>query len=140
MRLWFLAATLVQMSVMAILGFSSNNALARYIPSMGNDKALHRSTFGLLTFLVYWIWHRSMTLNFILTGLVILTLAITSEIVQGFSPYRSFDAWDIIANLRGFLMGIFLAVLCDWLRRKYLQQTSKPLVVEELELINVRAE
>ena len=51
--------------------------------------------------------------TYIYTGVVILAIlgAISTEIIQGFIPYRSQDFFDFLADMVGVPVGILLAIL-----------------------------
>ncbi|KAF5876722.1 uncharacterized protein Bfra_003128ia [Botrytis fragariae] len=78
-----------------------------------NDKVLHTITFFILTVVFYWILDTSRRRNLNFT-LIICTgiLGIGSEFLQGFLPNgRTFDFYDIVANIVGSLAGV---ALCSW--------------------------
>ncbi|CAO3631504.1 unnamed protein product, partial [Mucor fragilis] len=53
--------------------------------------------------------------NLILATSILLVLAVGSEFIQGLLPYRSFDGYDILANLVGGTTGIAISSLIDCL-------------------------
>ncbi|KAF7943479.1 hypothetical protein EAE96_011404 [Botrytis aclada] len=86
-----------------------------------NDKVLHTITFFILTVVFYWILDtsRRRNLNFTLifcTGI----LGVGSEFLQGFLPNgRTFDFYDIVANIVGSLAGV---ALCSWYHLRMLER------------------
>ncbi|OTB00311.1 hypothetical protein M426DRAFT_324361 [Hypoxylon sp. CI-4A] len=91
------------------------------LDSIVNDKVLHFLTFFLLTVAFYWILDttRRRTLN--LTVVVCtICLGVGSEFLQGFLPNgRSFDPYDIVANIVGSLAGLGL---CSWYHLRMLER------------------
>jgi len=89
-----------------------------------NDKILHLVTFFVLTTCFYWILDttRRRNLNFALlvcTGV----LGVGSEILQGFLPNgRTFDFYDIVANIVGSLAAIGLS---SWYHMRMLERKRK---------------
>ncbi|KAK2871850.1 hypothetical protein FQN49_002761 [Arthroderma sp. PD_2] len=93
-------------------------------PLQVNDKVLHLITFFLLSLAFYWVLdttrRRTLHLSLIVCTLV---LGIGSEIVQAFIPNgRSFDPFDILANLVGSLAAIGL---CTWYHKRMLERKRK---------------
>ncbi|ESZ96803.1 hypothetical protein SBOR_2804 [Sclerotinia borealis F-4128] len=86
-----------------------------------NDKILHTLTFFLLTVVFYWILDTSRRRNLNFT-LIICTgiLGVGSEFLQAFLPNgRTFDFYDILANIVGSLAGI---ALCSWYHLRMLER------------------
>ncbi|CAO3593760.1 unnamed protein product [Absidia cylindrospora] len=85
-----------------------------------NDKVLHFSTFCILSVCLYFLWNLSFKRNLILTCGILFFLTIGSEFIQGLLPYRTFDWYDILANVLGSTTGLLLAFICDyaWKARK----------------------
>ncbi|TAQ87606.1 hypothetical protein B7494_g4059 [Chlorociboria aeruginascens] len=89
-----------------------------------NDKVLHCVTFFILTTCFYWILDttRRRNLNFTLlacTGI----LGVGSEFLQGFLPNgRTFDFYDIIANVMGSLAALGLS---SWYHQRMLERKRK---------------
>ncbi|KAH8668438.1 hypothetical protein BX600DRAFT_256728 [Xylariales sp. PMI_506] len=86
-----------------------------------NDKVLHLVTFFLLTVVFYWIVdtnrRRSLNLTVVVCTLV---LGIGSEFLQGFLPNgRTFDVYDIVANVVGSLGGLGL---CSWYHKRMVER------------------
>lgn len=86
-----------------------------------NDKVLHVATFFALTVVFYWIidTNRRRALN---VTLVVCTavLGVGSEFLQGFLPNgRTFDVYDIVANVVGSLAGVGL---CSWYHKRMLDR------------------
>jgi VanZ family protein len=89
-----------------------------------NDKVLHFLTFFVLTTCFYWILDtsRRRSLNFTLvtcTGL----LGVGSEFLQGFLPNgRTFDFYDIVANVVGSLLGLGLS---SWYHQRMIERKKR---------------
>ncbi|KAF7918798.1 uncharacterized protein EAE98_009576 [Botrytis deweyae] len=86
-----------------------------------NDKVLHTTTFFILTVVFYWILDTSRRRNLNFT-LIICTgiLGVGSEFLQGFLPNgRTFDFYDIVANIVGSLAGV---ALCSWYHLRMLER------------------
>ncbi|KAF7882991.1 hypothetical protein EAF00_011480 [Botryotinia globosa] len=86
-----------------------------------NDKVLHTITFFILTVVFYWILDTSRRRNLNFT-LIICTgiLGVGSEFLQGFLPNgRTFDFYDIVANIVGSLAGV---ALCSWYHLRMLER------------------
>jgi VanZ family protein len=149
MRVGPLIASFVVIGILAFLGFNRNSTITPYLPSALNDKGLHFVGFSSLTFVVYWIWKRSIIKNSILTLTIMLLLSVISEVVQGMLPIdRAFDPHDIVANILGSFTGWTVAMVLDYLRRRFLindynrqrrdQEETVPLqVVREIRLDDI---
>lgn len=86
-----------------------------------NDKVLHALTFFVLTVVFYWVidTSRRRTLNLTLV-VCTLALGVGSEFLQGFLPNgRSFDLYDIVANVVGSVTGL---ALCSWYHQRMLER------------------
>jgi len=111
----FIALTAIVMVLLALLGFHPTLASRTRI----NDKILHFVCFGVATGTFVWIWDiddaarrqfiwRHATA--ILTGLTCFGVgAIGSEFVQSLVPGKSFQWGDIVANLLGASLGLYIA-------------------------------
>ncbi|KAG9303462.1 hypothetical protein G9A89_013789 [Geosiphon pyriformis] len=60
--------------------------------------------------------------NITLTGGLMFSVSVFSEAVQGMLPYKKFDSYDILANLLGTIIGLWIAVSCQWLYRRLIIQ------------------
>ncbi|KAI9643658.1 hypothetical protein NHQ30_008280 [Ciborinia camelliae] len=92
-----------------------------HVDAVINDKVLHTLTFFLLTVVFYWILDTSRRRNLNLT-LIFCTgiLGVGSEFLQGFLPNgRTFDFYDIVANIVGSLAAI---ALCSWYHLRMLER------------------
>ncbi|KAF3157078.1 hypothetical protein TWF569_003986 [Orbilia oligospora] len=98
----------------AYLGFSKKLV----IPV--NDKVVHFICFFLMTLCFYWVLDtsRRRVVNFTLIVMFGI-LGVGSEFVQGVLPWRTFDAYDIFANLLG--AGAALG-LCMWYHKRMLER------------------
>lgn len=89
-----------------------------------NDKFLHFVTFFILSTVFYWVLDTTRRRVLHLTVIVCtLTLGIGSEIVQSLVPNgRSFDPFDILANIVGSLGAVGL---CTWYHKRMLERRRK---------------
>ncbi|KAI9885229.1 MAG: Transcriptional activator spt7 [Watsoniomyces obsoletus] len=114
-RLPFAGAFLCLVGLSAFLGLFPS----RQIPI--NDKVLHFIDFFLLTITFYFLLDasRRRVINFTLI-LCTFSLGIGSEILQALVPNgRSFDIYDIAANLLGSLTALGL---CSWYHKRMLER------------------
>ncbi|KAI8048779.1 uncharacterized protein B0P05DRAFT_339067 [Gilbertella persicaria] len=114
MRFQVLIALSLFLILMGILGFAPI-----HLSEQVNDKILHFFIFFILAVFLYFLWNLSVKRNLILATSSLLVLAIGSEFIQGLLPYRSFDIYDIIANLLGGITGICLSSLTDYLINRH---------------------
>ncbi|KAG8928776.1 hypothetical protein FRC03_009160 [Tulasnella sp. 419] len=113
-RPWFLLFTSLIMLLLALLGFTN---IANNWPL--DDKILHFVCLGLATGVFYFIFDAdedARRIWFWRYAPVIATLiicfffgGIVSEIVQGLLPYKTFDIWDVVANLLGSSVGLYVS-------------------------------
>ncbi|KAF8813849.1 hypothetical protein BYT27DRAFT_7220196 [Phlegmacium glaucopus] len=114
LRPWFLLFTCFIMVVLAFLGFTN---FSRSLPL--NDKLLHFLCFCIATGVFYfiidveesvrriWFWRHS---SLIFTGFTCFFCGgILSEFVQAALPYKHFDWGDVMANLLGSSLGLYVA-------------------------------
>ena len=105
---------IIWMVIMTVLLFAPGSPYDGDLFFKGEDKVAH---FGL-----FFGWSFLMTIRgmysrynntYIYTGVVILAIlgAISTEIIQGFIPYRSQDFFDFLADMVGVPVGILLAIL-----------------------------
>ncbi|KAK4032274.1 hypothetical protein C8A01DRAFT_41291 [Parachaetomium inaequale] len=116
-RLPFAGVFALLLLLAAYAGLTPNTTTA--IPI--NDKALHLLTFLLLTVAFYWVVDTSRRRTTHLT-LVVCTagLGVGSEFLQAFLPNgRTFDFFDVIANLVGSLVGL---AACSWYHKRMLER------------------
>ncbi|CAO0789427.1 unnamed protein product [Mucor circinelloides] len=110
MRFRVLVALFLFLVLMGILGFAPIHLHEQF-----NDKVLHFSIFFILAVFLYFLWNLSVKRNLILATSILLVLAVGSEFIQGLLPYRTFDGYDILANLVGGTTGIAISSLIDCL-------------------------
>jgi VanZ family protein len=85
-----------------------------------NDKVLHCITFFILTTCFYWILDTSRRRNLNFTLLVCTgILGIGSEFLQRVIPNRTFDFYDIVANIVGSLGALALS---SWYHMRMLER------------------
>jgi len=102
------------MVILAFLGFTN---FSRSLPM--NDKLLHFLCFCLATAVFYfiidveedarriWFWRHS---GLIFTAIICFFCGgILSELVQSLLPYKKFQTGDLVANLLGSSLGLFVA-------------------------------
>lgn len=120
----FVALTFLTLLILSALGFHPTLASKTRI----NDKLLHFVCFAIATgcfvwvFEVdtaarrMWIWRHFQAL---LTGVVCFGFgAIGSEFVQAMLPYKQFDFFDIVANICGASLGLWIATLLERRHRR----------------------
>lgn len=80
-----------------------------------SDKVLHGAAFLLLVLMGAWAFRGCGGCQRLLAVFIVL-LAVGAEFVQGSGllPQRSFDLWDLLANLTGCCIGLALL----WVRRR----------------------
>jgi len=133
-RPWFLGATTVVMLILGLLGFTN---IPHAFPI--NDKVLHFVCFTIATGVFYfifdvdedarriWIWRNA---GLITTGILCFFLGgIVSEIVQSLLPYKTFQIGDVIANLLGSSLGLFVSYNLEkyYRRRREIARLYQPL-------------
>ena len=75
------------------------------------DKVIHSLIYFLLAFLAVNTFSRKRIGNpKICSFFYAFFLGLFAELVQYFLPYRSFELWDILANLLGSFLGVFLII------------------------------
>ncbi|KIM26980.1 hypothetical protein M408DRAFT_330340 [Serendipita vermifera MAFF 305830] len=114
LRPWFVGLTAIVLLCLALFGFTN---LAQHWSF--NDKALHFICFTFATAQFYFVldvdedvrhifFWRHFSLGF--AGVVCLLIGgIFSEFVQSLLPYKTFHWGDVIANLLGASLGLFIA-------------------------------
>ncbi|KAI7864772.1 hypothetical protein BDF14DRAFT_1831926 [Spinellus fusiger] len=110
MRLKVLIVLAILLVVMGLLGFLPLS-LELYV----NDKVLHFVCFCLFGMCLYFVWNLSYKRNVLLASVFLFSAAVGSECVQGLLPYRTFDMYDILANVAGGTSGILSALLIDYI-------------------------
>ncbi|KAJ4468113.1 hypothetical protein J3R30DRAFT_1674905 [Lentinula aciculospora] len=139
LRPWFIALTVVIMLCLAVLGFTN---VTHYLPL--NDKFLHFICFLIATTVFYfvfdvdeeyrriWFWRHS---GLILTGFIcFLCGGILSEVVQSMLPYKEFQMGDVIANLLGSSIGLYVAYYMEryYRHRREISRLYRPLNTDVL--------
>ncbi|KAK2738954.1 hypothetical protein FQN57_006748 [Myotisia sp. PD_48] len=110
---------------LGLLPHSTPDAGGPKTPSMEvNDKLLHFFAFFALSIAFYWILDTSRRRILHVTVVVCtLVLGVGSELLQASIPNgRSFDPYDILANLIGSLSAI---ALCTWYHKRMLARRRK---------------
>ncbi|KAH9979036.1 hypothetical protein BGW80DRAFT_1282510 [Lactifluus volemus] len=133
-RPWFVVLTILIMLSLALLGLTN---LAHSIPL--NDKLLHFFCLGIATGVFYfiidveeeyrriWFWRHG---PLVLTLFVCFFLGgIVSEFVQSLLPHKTFQFGDIVANLLGSGIGLYIAYNLEryYRRRREISRLYRPL-------------
>ncbi|KAI6033153.1 hypothetical protein F5J12DRAFT_918590 [Pisolithus orientalis] len=113
-RPWFLLFTFIIMILLAIFGFTD---IPRSLPL--RNKLLHFVCFCLATGVFYfifdaeedarriWFWRHS---GLIFTAITCFFFGgVISEVVQSLLPHKQFDFGDVVANISGSAIGLFVA-------------------------------
>ncbi|KAE9411210.1 hypothetical protein BT96DRAFT_869838 [Gymnopus androsaceus JB14] len=139
LRPWFIAFTFITMLILGFLGFTN---FSHSLPL--NDKLLHFICFFIATTVFYfifdveedsrriWFWRHS---GLILTGFTCFFCGgILSEIVQSMLPYKEFQIGDVMANLLGSSIGLYLAYHMEryYRRRREITRLYRPLDMDAL--------
>ncbi|KAI8140822.1 hypothetical protein BJV82DRAFT_191800 [Fennellomyces sp. T-0311] len=109
MRLRILIVLFFLLLLLGILGFAPINLHDKI-----NDKVLHFSAFLILGVCLYFLWNLSYKRNLLLASVVLFSMAVFSECIQGLLPYRTFDGYDILANVMGGISGLATAFIVDY--------------------------
>ncbi|ORY99059.1 hypothetical protein BCR43DRAFT_488658 [Syncephalastrum racemosum] len=110
MRLRILVALFFLLIVFGVLGFAPV-----HLHEAVNDKALHFGAFFVLAVCLYFLWNLSYKRNLVLASVILFSIAVLSEFIQGLLPYRTFDGYDIVANIVGGTLGLLVAFGLDYL-------------------------
>jgi len=142
-RPWFLLFTSLIMLLLAFLGFTN---FVRRLPM--NDKILHFICLGIATGIFYfiwdveedarriWIWRNAGT---ILTSIICFFFGgIVSEIIQSMLPYKEFQIGDVIANLLGSALGLWVSYHLEryYRHRREISRLYRPVAVDEEEIFS----
>ncbi|KAK3400554.1 hypothetical protein B0T20DRAFT_371083 [Sordaria brevicollis] len=108
-------------SLLLLSAYAGLSSLHMPQSTLLNDKTLHFLVFFLLTISFYWILDTTRRRILHLTlSIVTLGMGVGSEFLQAAIPNgREFDAYDILANLVGSLMGLGL---CGWYHKRMLER------------------
>ncbi|KAI0690526.1 hypothetical protein BC835DRAFT_1364162 [Cytidiella melzeri] len=138
LRPWFVLFTSLVMIMLAFLGFTN---FAHALPI--NDKLLHFICLMLATGIFYfifdveeaarriWFWRYS---PIIFTGVVCFLFGgILSEVVQSLLPYKEFQVGDVVANILGSSLGLYLAYHLErhYRHRREISRLYQPLNPED---------
>ncbi|GAA5905900.1 hypothetical protein JCM6882_009065 [Rhodosporidiobolus microsporus] len=116
----FILYTFLTLLVLSLLGFHPTLAHHLAPPDVPfSDKLLHFVCFWAATMLFYRIWvveeHARRVWSWawfnelVSIGVCVLTGGILSEVVQSLLPYKTFQPGDILANLLGSSLGVFVS-------------------------------
>jgi len=139
LRPWFVVFTFIVMLVLAFLGFTN---FSHSLPL--NDKLLHFMCLGIATGIFYfifdvqddarrvWFWRHSPV---IFTGFVCFFAGgFISEVVQSTLPHKEFQIGDVVANLLGSSVGLYISYHLEkyYRRRREISQLYRPLDTDYL--------
>lgn len=108
---------ILDLIVLGLLGFHPKSST--WLPF--NDKVLHFFCFFFATALFYAIWDIDSTTRrssphfwrpmplFLCVFVCFFVGGIGSEVVQSLLPYKQFDIWDVVANLLGSSLGLWVS-------------------------------
>ncbi|KAG9004472.1 hypothetical protein FRB94_002343 [Tulasnella sp. JGI-2019a] len=137
LRPWFILFTSLIMIILGLLGFTN---IAQNWPL--NDKILHFVCFAAATGVFYfifdveedarriWFWRY---FGMIATVLICFFFGgIVSEIVQSLLPYKTFQYGDVLANLLGSGIGLYVSFYFEryYRRRREISRLYRPLAEE----------
>jgi VanZ family protein len=108
----------VMLVIYTVLGLTRNTA--EMVPAY-NDLVMHFTGYVIAGISISFAWPRT---NYWQRALFLLMYSIAIEIGQHFLPPRTFSWLDILANLSGVIVGLFLFVLL----KKISPQWANPLV------------
>jgi len=139
LRPWFILFTVVIMLCLAFLGFTD---FSHSLPL--NDKFLHFICFLIATAVFYfifdvdeeyrriWFWRHS---GLILTAIICFFCGgILSEVVQSMLPFKDFQIGDVVANLLGSSIGLYVAYHAEryYRHRREIARLYRPLDMDVL--------
>ncbi|KAF8444608.1 hypothetical protein L210DRAFT_3620159 [Boletus edulis BED1] len=139
LRPWFLLLTISIMLLLAFLGFTN---ISHSLPL--NDKFLHLTCFCIATGVFYfifdieedarriWFWRHA---NLIFTAVVCFFFGgFVSEVVQSTLPYKHFDVGDVVANVVGSTIGLYIAYHIDrhYRSRREIARLYRPLNTDDV--------
>ncbi|TFK54492.1 hypothetical protein OE88DRAFT_1676220 [Heliocybe sulcata] len=142
-RPWFLVFTSLIMLLLALLGFTN---FSHALPL--NDKLLHFFCLMIATGVFYfifdveedarriWFWRHS---GLIFTAFVCFFVGgIMSEFVQSMLPYKEFQMGDVLANLLGSSIGLYVAYYLEryYRHRREIARLYRPLDTDEEALLS----
>ncbi|KAF8513147.1 hypothetical protein BU17DRAFT_53464 [Hysterangium stoloniferum] len=142
LRPWFLVFTSLVMILLAFLGFTNFLIHAPMV------EILHFICLGVATGVFYfiwdvddearriWIWRNS---GLILTGIICFFFGgFISEVIQSLLPYKQFDFGDVIANLLGSMLGLWVSYHLEryYRHRREISRLYQPLSVDEEDLFS----
>ncbi|KAK9457731.1 hypothetical protein V1511DRAFT_494446 [Dipodascopsis uninucleata] len=111
-RKLFAAAFILILLLAAYLGFAPLQ--------LPNDKVLHFVFFFVITTSFYWVVDTTRRRLINATVIVcIVGMGIGSEFAQSFVPYRTFDAYDIAANVAGSSLALLFS---SWYHKRILER------------------
>lgn len=138
LRPWFLLFTCAIMLLLAFFGLTN---ISRSLPL--NDKFLHLTCFCIATGVFYfifdveedarrvWFWRHA---NLIFTAVVCFFFGgLVSEVVQSMLPSKHFDLGDVLANVIGSAIGLYVSYHIErhYRSRREIARLYRPLDTDE---------
>lgn len=106
---------------------SGQSEVATPITFIGYDKVIHFLVFGLLATTIYIpLENKPIWATILAIGLTSL-FGLTDEIHQGYTPGRSVDFYDWIADTLGAITAVFIYRSVGWYRRLLNAKVQKPI-------------
>ena len=97
---------------LSIIPYSKNGVAFFKLTESG--MVLHFVGYFVASSLCYWAFRKD-TLFFILFSCFsIFLFSVVLEVVQLYLPYRTFNWWDVVANLVGILSFVVMWMVCWW--------------------------
>ncbi|EGO00105.1 hypothetical protein SERLA73DRAFT_180538 [Serpula lacrymans var. lacrymans S7.3] len=139
LRPWFIFFTCAIMVILAFLSFTN---VSRSLPL--NDKLLHFICFCIATGVFYfifdveedarriWFWRHS---GLLFTAVICFFFGgLVSEIVQSMLPYKEFHFGDVVANMLGSTIGLYIAYYVEryYRHRREIARLYRPLDTESV--------
>jgi VanZ family protein len=107
-RYYILSAYIIFVSTLFFLpgsAFPKNN----WLTQLHFDKWVHIGIFFILGMLIFWSFNLRKTSSFIIIFFILATYGIIVEIIQDqYVINRSFDIWDWVADMGGFLLALIV--------------------------------
>lgn len=118
---WFSKAGLAWLFIISILFLLPGSAFPKdnWLKDIHFDKWVHFAFFAVLVFLNRFSFYKSRQPNYFLLSVAFIYAVLVEVVQHHFVSNRSFDLWDIVADMAGAVAGI-------WFWMKYVQK-NRPL-------------
>ena len=104
--LWVVAVT-----VLSVLSYSGSIGLLMSIKLTSSGFVVHGVAYFVGMWLCYLAFDRK-NISFVLwTGILVLFYSVVLEVVQFYLPYRTFNVYDVVANVSGILGFVVVWIL-----------------------------